>query len=156
MAKSERKFLGVIYYVSNESEADSNWKGGRQSSPLLAWFVLISWLTSIGLNGVGLFSTPYMRRVVAGQAPESLAACVAVFLIAGALCGWPWLLAFVKAYDPMQRGRVVSFASAAILVAAYVRASISNAPMEGVGYSVALGVLLTWLAYPISRVFGPR
>lgn len=156
MAKSERKFLGVVYYVSNESETASHETFGRQSSSLSAWVLLLSWLTSISLNGAGLFSTPYMRTVVTGQASESLAECVAAFLIAGAVCGWPWLLAFSKAHDPMQRGRVIAFASAAMLVATYVYVSIRNAPMEGVGYSIALGVILTWLAYPVSRVFGPR
>ena len=156
MAKGERKFLGVVYYVSTEAEATSNGPASRRSSPLPAWFVVLSWLASLGLVGAGLFSTPYMRKVVAGQASESLLECAVAFLIAGVLCGWPWLLAYIKAHDQRRRGQAIAFASVAMVVAAYVYVSILNAPMEGVGYSIAIGVLLTWLAYPITRALGTR
>lgn len=155
MSKSERKFLGIVYYV-NDEPGNAAEREGWQSPPLLAWLVVVSWVLSICLVGAGLFSTPYMRHVANGKAPESLIEVVVIFLLISAFCSWPWLLTYLKAHDPKQRGRAVAFSFSAIAIAIYVFNFISNAPAEGVGYGIILGVILTWLAYPMSRVFGSK
>ncbi len=155
MSKSERKFLGIVYYVNDEPRRASE-REDWQSPPLSAWFVVISWAASIGLVGAGLFSQPYMRLVATGKAVESLIEVVVVFLLIGGLCSWPWLLAFLKAHDPKQRGRAVAFAFAAIAIAVYVFNFVSTAPEEGVGLGVIFGAFLTWIAYPMSRIFASK
>lgn len=152
MSKSERKFLGIVYYV-NDEPGNSSEREGWQPPPPLAWFVVVSWVATIGLVGAGLFSKPYMRLVAAGKPVEGLIDDAVVFLLIGGFCSWPWLLAFIKAHDPKQRGRAVAFAFSALAIAVYVFNFVSTAPEEGVGYGVILGVFLTWIAYPMSRIF---
>lgn len=156
MAKKERKFFGIIYYVDDGSSTVTEKFDERQKPTLSAWLVVFSWLISWTIFGIGLFSTPDFRKYYQGQEPGIFNSTLAICLLVAVFCGWPWLLAYIKAYDPAQRFRVLAFSIATIIISMFFYGAIARSPVEGVGHTLILGVLSVWLAYPLSRIFGSR
>ena len=111
-----------------------------------------SFLLSGASIGAALWSTPAMRHEFANDSSGHSARAAGVLLSVVAICGWPWLASFVRAFGERGHRSAIVFAVAGVALSALFYSPISSAPTEGVGYSVIFFVLLAWVAYPLSLI----
>ena len=113
-----------------------------------------SWLLTSNLIGWSLFSTPYMKKVISGEAVESAGSAYLAFAVGAVVCGWPWLLASKSLRAPEKASGATTFLVVSVVIAALFVIPVSSAPVEGVGIYVLLCIALVWAAYPLCRVVG--
>ena len=112
--------------------------------------VALSLLLSSAIIGAALWSTPSMHREFANYDSTQWAKAMGVLLPLLAVCAWPWILAFIRAFGERGSRSSSVFAIAGVLLSVLFYSPISSAPAEGVGYNVIFFLLLAWVAYPIS------
>ncbi|MBL8513569.1 MAG: hypothetical protein JNJ55_06225 [Betaproteobacteria bacterium] len=81
---------------------------------------------------------------------------IAFLLPTGAICAWPWLLAFSRAFHEKRRVVAIVFSIVGMLLAVQFYSPISRAPIEGIGYNIIFFVLATWVIYPVLVLLGTR
>ncbi len=112
--------------------------------------VALSFLASAAIISAALWANSGMPKEFASYGASQWGHAVGVLLPLIALCGWPWLVSFFRAFNGSSRGSSVVFAVAGVLFAALFYIPISNAPSEGKGYYVIFFLLLAWVAFPLS------
>lgn len=117
-------------------------------------FVYGSWLGSVLAIGVAIFSTPYMRSVLAGTAVEGRAESLLGFAVGSLFCSWPWILALALPETQRNVRRQVVFAIFSFLMAALFCFPIALGHDAGIGANVILAVLAIWTLYPLTRLVG--
>jgi hypothetical protein len=115
--------------------------------------VALSWLLTALIIGWAIFSTPYMRKVLHGEAVESAAGSIVALVVGALVCGWPWLLAFILPASQSNQRRQYVFAVVAVALACVFFTSISEGHDFAVGLFTIFCVLSIWLAYPLTRIF---
>lgn len=113
--------------------------------------VLASWLFSATLIGHAIFSTPYMRMVLRGEAVESATECVIGFIVFAVVCGWPWLKLVRASPSPSSTRFRFTFAVVAVGLSATFYYPIATGHDFSVGLNTIFAVLSIWLAYPAIR-----
>lgn len=116
--------------------------------------VQISLVVSLLIVFGALISTSTMRGEISGYGIGSWVSLALVSIFVATICSWPWLAALSLAARSDGQLRAIVFAVVAVGIAALASPSIVAAPAEGVGYNVIFCMLLIWVAYPLSRVFG--
>lgn len=111
-----------------------------------------SWIVSSALLGIAIFSTPYMRKVLAGEAVEGPAESLFAFSLGAVICGWPWFLAL--ALPPSAKKRQIAFGIISSLIAVAFVVPIATGHDFSIGLNLIFAVLAIWIAYPCTRVFG--
>jgi len=119
-------------------------------------FVAGSFLSSGAIIGSALWSTSPMRHQFEHYSSGQWTSAAGVLLPLVAICGWPWLLAFVRAFKQQSRRSAAVFALVGLGLAALFYSPISSAPAERIGIYVIILVLLAWVAYPLSVVVAGR
>lgn len=112
--------------------------------------VACSFLLSSAIVAAALWSTPAMHRQFANYGATQWASASGVLLPIVAVCGWPWLVSFVRAFGERSYRSSTAFAVAGFALSLVFYMPISSAPSEGIGYYVVIFVLLAWVAYPLS------
>ena len=118
--------------------------------------VLLSWLLATAIVGISIFSTPYMRGVLRGEAVESAAESIGGLLVIAAICGWPWVLAFLLPPSPRNDGRRYAFSLVAVAIAVAFYIPISTGHSFEIGAYTILCILAVWAAYPVTRILAPK
>lgn len=113
--------------------------------------VLVSWLVSATLIGHAIFSIPYMRMVLRGEAVESATECIIGFIVFAVLCGWPWLILLKAPQSPSTTRFSFTFAVVAVGLSAAFYHPIATGQDFSVGLNTIFAVLSIWLAYPAIR-----
>lgn len=98
-----------------------------------------------------MFSTPYMRLVLAGSAVEGAAESLMGFAVGAVLCGWPWFKAL--ALPPTARSRQIAFALISVAIAAAFFVPVATGHDFSIGLNIIFAVLAIWITYPCTRVF---
>jgi hypothetical protein len=118
--------------------------------------LVLSWLLATAIIGVAIFSTPYMRGVLRGEAVESAGESIGALLFLAAICGWPWLLAFLLPHSPRNNGRRNVFSLVAVGITAAFYIPISTGHDFEIGAYTILCILAIWVAYPVTRILVPK
>jgi hypothetical protein len=123
----------------------------------IRWALVASWLVSTALIGVALFSTPYMRKVLRGEAVEGPVSSV-LFFVLGALVttGWPWLAAQSWSSVPGGAVRQIVFGLSSVVLASVLTYPIATQPDAGAGANIILYILLVWVACFLVRPRSPK
>jgi len=100
--------------------------------------VLISWILTTLVLGTAIFSTPYMQRVLRGEAVESASESIVAVIVVSVICSRPWLKAFVLPTTTENQSRQYLFAVIAIVLACAFYLPISR----GQDFSIGLHILL--------------
>jgi len=114
--------------------------------------ILLSWLLTASVIAAAIFSAPYMRGVLRGEAVESAAESIGTFLIIAVLCGWPWLVAFSLPSSAGNRRRQYVFACVAFAISCLFYSAIANGHDFAIGLYTIICVLCIWFAYPVTRI----
>jgi len=115
-------------------------------------FTFLSWVATSTVISLALFSTPYMSKIAAGKAIESLGSTIFIILIVSVICGIPWFRLIFSKSKNNQMPRKVGFSILSFCIALLFYSSIATAPMEGIGYNILFCVLLILIVYPITRI----
>jgi hypothetical protein len=118
--------------------------------------VVLSWLLATAIVGIAIFSTPYMRGVLRGEAVESAGESIGALLVIAAICGWPWLLAFLLPPSSRNNGRCYVFSLVAVAIAAAFYIPISTGHDFEIGTYTIFCILAIWVAYPVTRILAPK
>lgn len=113
--------------------------------------VLVSWLVSATLIGHAIFSTPYMKMVLRGEAVESATECIVAFIVFAVVCGWPWLKSLKASPSPSTTRFRFTFAVVAVGLSAAFYNPIATGHDLSVGLNTIFALLSIWLAYPAIR-----
>jgi hypothetical protein len=117
--------------------------------------LVASWIATSVVLGIALFSTPYMRKVLQGNAVESARGTLTVFGVGAVVCAWPWLLAYALPQEPSPRTRQYVFSVISVAISLAFFFPISNGRDFSIGLNVIFCIVAIWLAYPLTRI-GPR
>ena len=112
--------------------------------------ILLSLMVSVVLIVSGLLSNPNssaLRELGSGTLARRIEAALPVILLLLVAC-WPWLLALARASTATAPQGII-FAFATPLFALFCREGIATAPSEGIGYTVIIYFLASWVAYPV-------
>lgn len=118
--------------------------------------VCASWLASVLAIGVAIFSTPYMKQVLAGKAMEGPAEVLGAFVVISMFCSRPWVFALALPESQRNARRQVVFAILSFLVAGLLSFPIVEGQDAGIGASAILAVLAIWIFYPLTRMAGGK
>jgi hypothetical protein len=113
--------------------------------------VFASWLLATAIIGPAIFSTPYMRGVLRGEAVESAAESLGALALGAFGCGWPWILALMLPNSKENQERQVQFAVVSFLLACVFYFLIADGHDFSTGLYTILYVLSIWIAYPMTR-----
>lgn len=105
---------------------------------------------------MAVFSTPYMRGVLRGEAVESAGESIGALLVIAAICGWPWLLALLLPPSPRSNRRRYAFSLIAVGIAAAFYIPISTGHDFEIGTYTIFCILAIWVAYPVTRILAPK
>jgi len=114
--------------------------------------LVASWIVTSLVLGAALFSTPYMRKILQGNAVESAGGTLAMFGVGAVACGWPWLLAYVLPRESSARRRQYVFSIISVAISLGFFFPISNGHDFSIGLNVIFCILAIWLAYPLTRL----
>lgn len=102
---------------------------------------------------MAIFTTPYMQKVLRGEAIESAGDSLGALLVIAAICGWPWLLAFLLSPSPRNDARRYVFSLLAVIIAAVFYLPISTGRDFTIGAYTIICILVIWVAYPVTLLF---
>lgn len=118
--------------------------------------ILLSWLLTTSVVAAAIFSPPYMRGVLRGEAVEGAVESIGAFLAIAALCGWPWLIALSLAPSAGNRRRQYAFACIAFAISCLFYPAIANGQDFAIGLYTIICVLSIWLVYPVTRIIASK
>jgi hypothetical protein len=91
-----------------------------------------------------------------GEAIESAGESIGALLVIAAICGWPWLLAFLLPPSPRNNGRRYAFSLIAVGITAVFYIPISTGHDIEIGTYTIFCILAIWVAYPVTRILAPK
>jgi hypothetical protein len=113
----------------------------------LRTIVSVSLFLSCTSIAAAIYSSSAKRKHSASA--DGLTSLILGGLLVAVICCWPWFLAYSRAQAPEYKEATVLFSVASALAAVAMYIPISGAPVEGVGYHVALYVLGVWVIGPL-------
>ncbi len=123
---------------------------------LLRTALIVSFLYVFYLFFKTIFFIPAVQSEFSGKATLDEIASIIYCVSLAAAFSWPWLIGYYHASNSRNNIHILFFSITSSLSASFFLLPQYTGPVEGVGYTVIIVLIILWCLYPISMLFRPK